>query len=403
MVVKDRVEDLLRELAPQVLAVVVRRYGDFAAAEDAVQEALIAGHQHWVVDAPPEHPFGWLVQTASRRFVDARRSEASRLGREHRFQREQPTAYDVVDRDDSLTLLFLACHPALTPPSAVALTLRAVGGLTTSEIARAFLVPEPTMGQRISRAKQSIRAAGARFEPVTGPEQEQRLPLVLRVLYLVFNEGYAATGGGDLQRVDLSAEAIRLGRMLHSSLPDDSEVVSLLALMLLLDARRPARTDDAGLLVPLGEQDRSRWNHGLIAEGVTLLDRAMGTGRVGEYRIQAAIAAIHDRAERPEDTDWPQIHALYGLLEVLTDNPVVTLNRAVALAMVDGPVAGLALVDEVADRLPGHPRLLVVRAHLLEQDGDVESARRLFRRAADLATNRPERDRLLMLAARHTS
>ncbi len=394
-----RVEDLLRELAPQVLAVLVRRYGDFAAAEDAVQEALLAGHQHWA-DGPPEHPFGWLVQTASRRFVDHRRSEASRRDREHRFQREQPPAYDVVDRDDSLTLLFLACHPALTPPSAIALTLRAVGGLTTAEIARAFLVPEPTMAQRISRAKQSIRAAGARFEPMTEPEREERLPLVLHVLYLGCNEGYAATGGGDLQRVDLSAEAIRLGRMLHRSLPDDSEVAGLLALMLLLDARRPARTDADGHLVPLGEQDRGTWDLALVAEGLRVLDDAMGGGRVGRYRIQAAIAAVHDRAGRAEDTDWPQIHALYGLMEALTDNPVVTLNRAVALAMVDGPAAGLALVDEVAERLPDHPRLLVVKGHLLDQSGDTEAARRLFRRAADRVTNRSERDRLLMLAAR---
>jgi RNA polymerase sigma factor (sigma-70 family) len=398
-VTTGRVEDLLRELAPQVLAVLVRRYGDFAAAEDAVQEALLAGHQHWA-DGPPEHPFGWLVQTASRRFVDHRRSEASRRDREHRFQREQPPAYDVVDRDDSLTLLFLACHPALTPPSAIALTLRAVGGLTTAEIARAFLVPEPTMAQRISRAKQSIRAAGARFEPMTEPEREERLPLVLHVLYLVFNEGYAATGGGDLQRVDLSAEAIRLGRMLHRSLPDDSEVAGLLALMLLLDARRPARTDADGHLVPLGEQDRGTWDRALVAEGLRVLDDAMGGGRVGQYRIQAAIAAVHDRAGRAEDTDWPQIHALYGLMEALTDNPVVTLNRAVALAMVDGPAAGLALVDEVAERLPDHPRLLVVKGHLLDQSGDTEAARRLFRRAADRVTNRSERDRLLMLAAR---
>jgi RNA polymerase sigma factor (sigma-70 family) len=398
-VTTGRVEDLLRELAPQVLAVLVRRYGDFAAAEDAVQEALLAGHQHWA-DGPPEHPFGWLVQTASRRFVDHRRSEASRRDREHRFQREQPPAYDVVDRDDSLTLLFWACHPALTPPSAIALTLRAVGGLTTAEIARAFLVPEPTMAQRISRAKQSIRAAGARFEPMTEPEREERLPLVLHVLYLVFNEGYAATGGGDLQRVDLSAEAIRLGRMLHRSLPDDSEVAGLLALMLLLDARRPARTDADGHLVPLGEQDRGTWDRALVAEGLRVLDDAMGGGRVGQYRIQAAIAAVHDRAGRAEDTDWPQIHALYGLMEALTDNPVVTLNRAVALAMVDGPAAGLALVDEVAERLPDHPRLLVVKGHLLDQSGDTEAARRLFRRAADRVTNRSERDRLLMLAAR---
>ena len=240
-----RVEDLLRELAPQVLAVLVRRYGDFAAAEDAVQEALLAGHQHWN-EGPPEHPFGWLLQTASRRFVDHRRSDRSRRDREHRFQRERLPAYDVVDRDDSLALLFLACHPALTPPSAIALTLRAVGGLTTAEIAHAFLVPESTMAQRISRAKQSIRGAGARFEPLSPQEQEQRLPLVLRVLYLVFNEGYAATGGGGLQRVDLSAEAIRLGRMLHRGLPDDSEVASLMALMVLIDARRPARTDESG-------------------------------------------------------------------------------------------------------------------------------------------------------------
>ncbi|HEY3528982.1 MAG TPA: sigma-70 family RNA polymerase sigma factor [Nocardioides sp.] len=397
-----RVEDLLRELAPQVLAVLTRRYGDFAAAEDAVQEALLAGHQHWA-DGPPEHPFGWLVQTASRRFLDQRRSEASRRDREQRFQREQPPAYDVVDRDDSLALLFLACHPALTPASAIALTLRAVGGLTTAEIARAFLVPEPTMAQRISRAKQTIRAAGARFEPLTPAEQTERLPVVLHVLYLVFNEGYAATSGDDLNRVELSAEAIRLTRMLHRSLSDEPEVKALLSLMLLLDARLPARTDDAGNLVTLAEQDRGRWDRDLIAEGLRLLDEAMGTGRVGEYRIQAAIAAVHDGADRAEDTDWPQIHALYGLLEVLTDNPVVTLNRAVALAMVDGPLAGLALVDSVADRLPDHPRLLVVRAHLLEQSGDGEAARRLFRRAADLATSRPERERLLMLAARHPS
>jgi RNA polymerase sigma factor (sigma-70 family) len=397
-----RVEDLLRELAPQVLGVLARRYGDFAAAEDAVQEALLAGHRHWR-DGVPESPFGWLVQTASRRFLDHRRSEASRRDRERRFEREQVPAYDMVDRDDSLALLFLACHPLLTPASAVALTLRAVGGLTTAEIARAFLVPEATMAQRIGRSKQRIREAGAAFEPLTPIEQEARLPSVLHVLYLVFNEGYAATSGDDLHRVELSAEAIRLARMLHRSLPDDPEATSLLALMLLLDARRPARVDDAGRLVTLAEQDRTRWDRGLIREGVTLLDRAMGGGRVGEYRIQAAIAAVHDHALRAEDTDWPHIHALYGLLEVLTDNPVVTLNRAVALAMVDGPAAGLALADEVAERMPDHLRVHVVRAHLLAEIGDRDTARRLFRRAADLATNRPERDRLLMLGARDSS
>ena len=397
-----RVEDLLRELAPQVLAVVVRRYGDGAAGEAAVEEARSAGHQHGV-DGPPGPPFGWLVQTASRRYIDHRRSEASRRDRERRFDRQQPAAYDVVDRDDSLALLFLACHPSLTAPSAVALTLRAVGGLTTAEIARAFLVPESTMAQRISRAKQRIRAAGARFEPLTPAEQAARLPLVLHVLYLAFNEGYAATGGGELHRVELSAEAIRLTRMLHRTLHDDPEATALLALMLLLDARRPARTDESGRLVPLGEQDRTRWDRRLVREGTSLLDGVMGTGRVGEYRIQAAIAAMHDRAERAEDTDWPQIHALYELLETITDNPVVTLNRAVALSMVAGPAAGLELVDQVAERLPGHPRVMIVRAHLLEQTGDLESARLLFSRAAGLATNLPERDRLLMLAARHTS
>jgi RNA polymerase sigma factor (sigma-70 family) len=400
-VTTTRTEDLLRDLAPQVLAVLVRRYGDFAAAEDAVQEALLAAHRHWR-DGQPEHPFGWLVQTASRRYVDHRRSEASRRDREQRYDRAELPAYDVVDRDDSLALLFLACHPALTPPSAVALTLRAVGGLTTAEVARAFLVPEATMAQRISRAKQRIRESGARFEPLRPAERAERLPVVLHVLYLVFNEGYAATAGADLHRVELSAEAIRLTRMLQGSLPDDPEVTSLLALMLLLDARRPARTDEEGRLVPLAEQDRSRWDRGLVAEGVALLDRAMGSGRVGEYRIQAAIAAVHDRAGQAEDTDWAHIHALYGLLEVLTDNPVVTLNRAVALAMAQSPEAGLALVDQVAERMPDHPRLLVVRAHLLDRTGDHEAARALFARAAGLAVSRPERERLLMLAARHS-
>ncbi|MBO0845102.1 MAG: RNA polymerase sigma factor [Nocardioides sp.] len=394
-----RVEDLLRELAPQVLAIVVRRYGDFDSAEDAVQEALIAAHRSWS-NGIPEHPLGWLVQTASRRMLDGYRSETSRRQRESRFLREEPPAYDVVDRDDSLALLFMACHPVLTPTSAIALTLRAVGGLTTAEIARAFLVPEATMAQRISRAKRSLRDAGATFTLPSDEEREERLPAVLRVLYLVFNEGYAATGGADLQRVELSAEAIRLTRMLHGTLPDDGEVSALLALMLLLHARRAARADGDGRIVALADQDRTRWDRAQIDEGRTLLDGTMGSG-VGEYRIQAAIAALHDRAKDADDTDWPQILALYGLLEELTGNPVVTLNRAVATAMVHGPDAGLAVVDDAAAHLPPeHPRVLVVRAHLVEQTGDVATARDLFRRAADVATSRPERDRLLLLAAR---
>jgi RNA polymerase sigma factor (sigma-70 family) len=395
----DQVEDLLRELAPQVLAVLVRRYGDFDGAEDAVQEALVVAHTHWR-DGVPEHPFGWLVTTASRRLLDQYRSEASRRDREVRAARAEPPSYDVLERDDSLAVLFMACHPALTPASAVALTLRAVGGLSTAEIARAFLVPEATMAQRISRAKQRIRQSGSGFALPDPEERQARLPAVLHVLYLIFNEGYAATGGADAQRPDLSAEAIRLARMVHRLLPEDTETACLLALMLLLDARRPARTDERGRLVPLPEQERSRWDAARIEEGRALLDASIGRGRVGEYQLQAAIAAVHDRAPTAEETDWPQILALYGLLDGLADNPVVTLNRAVALAMVDGPEAGLGLVDEVAARLPDHPRLLVVRAHLIGMAGDQAAARALFRQAAERATNRAERDHLLSLAAR---
>jgi RNA polymerase sigma factor (sigma-70 family) len=396
--VATRTEDLLRELAPQVLAVLVRRYGDFDAAEDATQEALLAAHQHWT-DEPPEHPLGWLVQTGSRRMLDLYRSETARRDREARVARAEPPSYDVVDRDDSLTLLFMACHPVLTPASAIALTLRAVGGLTTAEIAHAFLVPEATMAQRISRAKSSIRDAGARFTPSTEAERAERLPAVLRVLYLVFNEGYAATSGPDLQRVELSAEAIRLARLLHDLVPDDGEAAALLALMLLVHARRAARTDGRGQIVTLAEQDRTLWDRKQVEEGRTLLDSTMGRG-VGEYRLQASIAALHDRAEHAEDTDWPQILGLYDLLEGVTGNPVVTLNRAVATAMVHGPDAGLVVVDQAAARLPAdHQRVLVVRAHLLEQRGDTAEARAAFRRAADLATSRPERERLLLLAA----
>ena len=342
-------------MAPQVLGTLARRHGDFGAAEDAVQEALIAAAAHWPRDGIPESPRGWLLQTAERRMVDAWRSERSRRQREEVAARE-PAAPEVSAEDDTLTVLFMCCHPALTDASAIALTLRAVGGLTTSEIASAFLVDEAAMAQRIGRAKQRIRASGVPFRMPEPNERRARVSQVLRVLYLIFNEGYASSSGIELQRAELSEEAIRLARMVQRLLPDDGEVTGLLALMLLIDARRPARTDAAGELVPLGEQDRSCWNRARIAEGTALLNSVLGTKPLGEYRIQAAIAAVHDRAETAEETDWPQIVALYGLLERVTTNPVVTLNRAVATAMADGPEAGLGVLGEVEARLAGHYR-----------------------------------------------
>jgi predicted RNA polymerase sigma factor len=312
----------------------------------------------------------------------------------------EPAAPDVSARDDTLTMLFMCCHPALTSSSQIALTLRAVGGLTTAEIASAFLVPEAPMAQRISRAKQRIQASGEPFRLPTRNERPARLRTVLRVLYLIFNEGYASSAGPELQRTDLSTEAIRLARMLHRALPDDGEVAGLLALMLLLDARAPARADAAGELVPFAEQDRTLWDRGLIAAGLALLDGASGKGRVGEYRIQAAIAAVHDRAPTAADTDWPQILALYGLLEQVTANPVVTLNKAVAAAMADGPAAGLAVLDSVAERLTGHHRLDAVRAHLLELAGDTEAALAHYRAATARTTSLPEQRYLTERAAR---
>ncbi|HYU84838.1 MAG TPA: sigma-70 family RNA polymerase sigma factor, partial [Kribbellaceae bacterium] len=358
------VEDLLRELAPQVLGVLVRRYGDFDSAEDALQEALLAAARHWPSDGLPDNPRGWLIQAAVRRLTDLYRSEQARRRREELAAFREPPAPDVPDRDDTLTLLFLCCHPALTPASAVALTLRAVGGLSTAEIARAFLVPEATMAQRISRAKQKIKAAGATFEPPVDAERDERLRSVLHVLYLVFNEGYASTSGSELARTDLSGEAIRLARAVHALLPDHGEVTGLLALMLLTDARRPARAGAVGELVPLAEQDRSAWDRELIAEGVALVSAALPKGAVGEYQLQAAIAALHDTAERAEDTDWEQILGLYELLERLSGNPMVALNRAVAAAMVHGPAAGLELMKPLDEQLPGHYRLDAVRGHL---------------------------------------
>ncbi len=392
----DQVEDLLRELAPQVLAVLVRRYGDFDGAEDAVQEALVVAHTHWR-DGVPEHPFGWLVTTASRRLLDQYRSEASRRDREVRAARAEPPSYDVLERDDSLAVLFMACHPALTPASAVALTLRAVGGLSTAEIARAFLVPEATMAQRISRAKQRIRQSSSGFALPNPEERQARLPAVLRVLYLIFNEGYAATGGADAQRPDLSAEAIRLARMVHRLLPEDTETACLLALMLLHHARRAARAAADGSLVPLAEQDRTRWDTGMIASGVAILQGALARDRLGEYQAQAAIAALHADAPTAAETDWVQIVEWYDELVRLTDNPVVRLNRAVAVGEADGPRAGLAALAELDDQLP---RYTAVLAYLRERDGDVAAAARLYAEAARRAASNAERDHLTRQAAR---
>ena len=339
----------------------------------------------------PGNPRGWLIQTAERRLVDQWRSDRSRRDREDRAALEPPAA--VSDEDDSLTVLFICCHPALTPASAIPLTLRAVGGLTTAEIARAFLVEETTMAQRITRAKRRIEASGEPFAMPSAEERPARTRSVLRVLYLIFNEGYVATAGAAVQRADLAEEAIRLARML----PREGDAAGLLALMLLLDARRRARVDAAGELVPLAEQDRTLWDRARIEEGTAFLDAGSGAG---EYRIQAAIAALHDRAPRAEDTDWPQILALYGLLEQVTGNPVVTLNRAVAAAMADGPAAGLALLDALGDRLDGHYRVDVVRAHLLELAGDAEGAREHYRAAAARTTSLPEQRYLAKQAAR---
>jgi len=399
------VEDLLRDLAPQVLGILVRRYGDFDACEDAVQDALLAAAWHWAAEGPPANPRGWLVRTAARRCVDGFRSERARRRREEGVARE-PARPRVPAHDDTLVLLFMCCHPALTPASMVALTLRAVGGLTTAEIASAYLVPEATMAQRISRAKQRIQASGARFQvPAPGTaEWSARLRSVLQVLYLVFNEGYTASAGPALHRVELSGEAIRLARALHRLLPDDAEVAGLLALMLLTDARRPARTGPDGELVPLAEQERTRWDRRLIREGAALLASTFGRGSApGEYRLQAAIAAVHDQAPTAEATDWPQILALYDMLERLGSNPVVTLNRAVAMAKVHGPASGLALLgglDAPDSQLAGHHRLHAVRGHLHEMGGDVEAALADYRAAAALTTSLPERRHLTARAAR---
>ena len=408
----------MRELAPQVLGTLVRRHGQFDACDDAVQEALLAAALQWAAGGVPANPRAWLLTVASRRLVDEWRSESARRRREETHavlelpdqrQREESDALlesadqsPPADADDTLTLLFLCCHPSLSAPSQLALTLRAVGGLTTAEIATAFLVPEATMAQRISRAKQSIKNSGIHFDLPPASERAERLRVVLQVLYLIFNEGYATSAGPALQRADLTTEAIRLARMLLKLVPAEGEVVGLLALMLLTDARRAARSTADGSLVTLADQDRQLWNTAQIAEGVALVTRALGKTPIGPYQLQAAIAAVHDEAATAADTDWPQILALYEVLERVSPGPVVTLNRAVAVAMVHGPRAGLALLGTLDsdERMAHTHRLEAVRGHLLELAGDTAAARESYQRAARMTASIPEQRYLSLRAAR---
>ena len=404
-------EHLLRELAPQVLGAVIRRFGDFAAAEDAVQEALLAAAMQWPKEGVPDNPGGWLFHVAGRRMTDHIRSEEARRWRETvaigqappgDLQSPAADSGEGTDKDDTLILLFMCAHPALTPTSAITLTLRAVGGLTTAEIASAFLVPEATMAQRISRAKQRIKTSGVPFELPTSQERAERLSAVLHVLYLIFNEGYASSTGPRLQRFELATEAIRLTRELHRLLPDDGEVAGLLALMLLTDARRQARTGPHDELISLNEQDRTLWDQKTIAEGIALVSAALSRGSIGAYQIQAAIAALHDEAPSTGDTDWPQILALYGLLKRMSDNPMVALNHAIAAAMVHGPSTGLELLKvlDADERIAGHYRLDAVRGHLLELAGDHPAAIAHYRAAAGGTASLPERNYLMMKASR---
>lgn len=402
-------EVLLRGLAPQVLGALVRRYGHFDLAEDAVQEAMLAATTQWPVQGRPENARAWLITVASRRLTDLMRAEQARRRREEAVAvRVPPEEYLTPaadtspsgDRDDTLTLLFLCCHPALTLPSQIALTLRAVGGLTTAEISRAFLVPESTMGQRISRAKQRIQDAGARFRLPPDDETAGRLGAVLHVLYLIFNEGYTSTTASAAHRAELTGEAVRLARILHHALPEDPETTGMLALMLLTEARTPARTGPGGDLVSLADQDRSLWDADAVAEGSALTTAALSQGRPGPYQLQAAIAAVHDEATTADETDWSQILALYELLLQVSDNPVVRLNRAVATAMVHGPRVGLALLGELdADpRMTRNHRVEAVRAHLLQMAGEPAAAIEHYLRAARMTTSPPEQRYLLARA-----
>jgi RNA polymerase sigma factor (sigma-70 family) len=410
MTAAAELEDLWRRLAPQVLGLLVRRYGDFATAEDAVQEALLQAATSWPAEGVPDHPRGWLFTVASRRMTDLVRAEQARRHREDVvFQRTLPEEWSAppadgppTGHDDTLTLLFLCCHPSLAPAAQVALTLRAVGGLTTGEIARAFLVSEATMTRRITRAKRAVKDSGAPFAPPGPATYAERLAVVLQVLYLIFNEGYAATAGASLLRGDLTAEAIRLTRIVRRSLPDDPEVTGLLALMLLTDARRPARTDEHGDLVTMAEQDRRRWDAAAIREGLTLLATAVARHEPGPFQIQAAIAALHDEAPTADATDWAQIRALYEVLLGVSDNPVVALNHVVAVAMAEGVAAGQARLEEVAadPRITEDPRFHAVSAHLLEMAGHPAAARAAYAEAARRSTSVPQQRYLHRRAAR---
>ncbi|MGI5398026.1 RNA polymerase sigma factor [Streptomyces sp. CA-135486] len=403
----DDVEDLLRRHAPQVLGALVRRYGHFDLAEDSVQEALLAAAEQWPGKGVPENPRGWLIKVASRRLTDLLRSEEARRRREETaatltprdaFTAPPPGESRAPSEDDTLTLLFLCCHPELSPPAQIALTLRAVGGLTTAEIARAHLVPEATMAQRVSRAKQKVK--GVPFRQPRPEDRDQRLAAVLQVLYVIFNEGYTATSGTALHRSDLAREAIRLTRAIRRLLPREGAVTGLLALMLLTDARSEARTGPHGELIPLDEQDRTRWDQEAIREGAALVEEALSQGPAGAYQLQAAIAALHDEAKHAEDTDWPQILALYNILVRQAPEPMAELGRAVAVAMVRGPEAGLAEVAKLEGQLAGHHRLDAVRAHLLEKAGDTEGARAAYQLAAQRTLSVPEIRYLQMRAAR---
>ncbi len=399
-------EGPLRTAAPQALAVIARRFGDFADAEDAMQEAMLEASSQWPAQGAPENPVGWLIHVASRRLSDRRRNESARRRREEVAAAQEPPPVVVGElemaptSDDSLALIFMCCHPALTPASAIALTLRAVGGLSTAEIGAAFLVPEATMAQRISRAKQTIKSSGARFEMPLGEEREQRLRSVLRVLYLIFNEGYLSSGGSELARAELAGEAIRLTRSLQATLAEDPEIAGLLALMLLSEARRAARSGPNGELIPLAEQDRSLWDRQLIEQGIGLIGTAWARGAIGEYQLQAAIAATHDQAPSHEQTDWREILALYGLLERVSQSPMVSLNRAIAAAMVDGPEAGLNLLEPLQGSLGNHHRLLAARAHLLEMAGSEDAAAEEYAAAARLTNSLPEQRYLQTRGAR---
>jgi RNA polymerase sigma factor (sigma-70 family) len=405
--VSREIEQRLRELSPHVIGAVVRRFGDFGAAEDAAQEALLSAAQQWPRDGVPDNPRGWLIQVAARKVLDQRRAELARRRRETFVVMQgdddaAPAPDQPPEQDDTLRLLFMCCHPALTRPSAIALTLRAVGGLTTAEIASAFLVPEATMAQRISRAKQTIKSSEVPLALPSNDQLAERLSAVMHVLYLIFNEGYASSSGDSLSRVDLSREAIRLTRAIEARLPAQPELMALLALMLLTDARRPAREGPSGELIPLDEQDRRLWQRDAIEEGTALVSRALALGPPGVYQLQAAIAAVHDQAPSAEQTDWPQILALYELLDQLADNPMVSLSHAIAAAMVHGPEHGLTLLQALdADpRLSGHYRLDAVRGHLYERAHDRARAIRHYRAAAERTASVPERNYLLLRAAR---